>query len=179
MYQWKDEDSKDARLQYEFPHGHGAEYFGAAHGYFGILYMLLKSFEFLPLQEIPNKCFRLLKNTCDYILSKQSENGNFATHAESENYELVHFCHGAPGAIPFLLECYEFYQDSKYLRAAEKSGELVSSKGILKKGNNLCHGISGNIYCLFNLYKATGDIKWRTRGYCLANATYIKSIQIK
>lgn len=54
---------KDALLHYEFPHGSGVDYLGAAHGYVGILYMILKALEFIPLQEIPNSIHRIVSNT--------------------------------------------------------------------------------------------------------------------
>jgi len=176
-----DEDNliKDSVLEYTFPTGKGKKYIGAAHGYIGILYMILKAFEFIPIQEIPNVYHKIVKSTCLYILNMQSEDANFPLIENNFSKHLVHFCHGASGAIPFLLQCYEYYMEERFLVAAEKAGELVFTKGIIRKGNSLCHGIPGNVYPLFALYKVTGDPKWRTKGYCLANATYIKRIQIE
>jgi len=56
------------------------------------------------------------------------------------------------------------------LEAALKAGEIIWSKGLLKKGNGLCHGISGNSYALYNLYKNTGDLKWKFRAYQFIHA---------
>ena len=45
----------------------------------------------------------LIKGSVDYVLSLQSNNGNFpcamdeVQHKQSESDELVHWCHGAPG----------------------------------------------------------------------------------
>ncbi|CAI2367935.1 unnamed protein product [Moneuplotes crassus] len=186
-----DQDKKT--LYYDFPHRQGANYLGAAHGVMGIVYLVLKAFEFIPLQDIPQACFRVIKNTCNEIAGMQTEEGNFPMARESLVSDLVHFCHGAPGAIPFLLKCHEFYEDKKFLIAALKAGELVITKGILKKGNNLCHGISGNVYCLMNIYshlremyEGEGDpdadkdiLKWKINAYKIAHATYIKNIQIR
>ena len=116
---------KNSILEYEFPARSGRRYIGAAHGYIGILYMILKAFEYIPIQEIPNKYHRMIKNTCEYILSLQNEEGNFPLMDEYEMADWIHWCHGAPGAIPFLIQWYEYYFEEKYLTAAIKSGELV------------------------------------------------------
>jgi membrane transport protein XK len=42
-----------------------------------------------------------------------------------EEEELVHFCHGAPGAIPLFLEAHKMYSNDKYLEAALLCGECV------------------------------------------------------
>ena len=38
-----------------------------------------------------------------------------------------------------------------YIEAATKAGEGTFKFGLLKKGNGLCHGISGNAYMLHSL----------------------------
>jgi hypothetical protein len=40
----------------------------------------------------------------------------------------------------------------------EHAAELTWTEGLLKKGNSLCHGITGNAYCLYSLSKA-----WKKR----------------
>lgn len=72
-----------------------------------------------------------------------------------------------------------------------KAGQLVADQGVLKKGNNLCHGIAGNVYCLMSIYRPLvsdheGEpdedediLKWKIAAYKLANATYIKEVQIE
>ena len=169
-------NNNESTLYYEFYH---TPYLGAAHGFFGIIYMILKAFEFIPLQEIPNKLQKLVFNTCVWLLKFQNEEGNFPSTEFSAGAELVHFCHGAPGSIPFLLQAYEFYQDDRFLESAIKAGNVVFTKGIVKKGNNLCHGIAGNSYSLFTLARVTGDEQWKYKAYWLVNATYMKSVLIK
>jgi lantibiotic modifying enzyme len=61
------------------------------------------------------------------------------------------------------IEAYQTFKNQDYMDAAIKSGKNVWRKGLLKKGNGLCHGISGNAYALMALYKATGDLEWRDR----------------
>lgn len=45
----------------------------------------------------------------------------------------------------------------KYLNAAVKCGEVVWSRGLLKKGYGICHGVAGNAYTFLTLYKQTGN----------------------
>ncbi|KRW99988.1 hypothetical protein PPERSA_05491 [Pseudocohnilembus persalinus] len=110
----------------------GVEYLGAAHGTLGIIYMLLKGYQ-INQQLIDNKEAQFsrvlkekIKETVNFILEFQNEEGNFPPSSkfqpQNEN-SLVQFCHGAPGAISALLECFKVYQKNEYLQAALKSGE--------------------------------------------------------
>lgn len=70
--------------------------------------------------------------------------------------------------IPLLLflliiNGYKVFGKDKYLSAALKCGEAVWSRGILKKGYGICHGVAGNAYTFLCLYKQTGDTKWLHR----------------
>ena len=51
----------------------------------------------------------------------------------------------------------------KYLTAAVKCGEVVWSRGLLKKGYGVCHGAAGNAYTFSCLYKQMGDPKYLHR----------------
>ena len=105
--------------------------------------------------------------------------------------ELVHWCHGAPGEsqifvnffifwksnsfqgwIPLLCQkeiiSQEFRIENQLLTGqdiAKKFGECVWTRGLLKKGLGLCHGVGGNGISLFTLYKATGDEIWLRRAF--------------
>ena len=69
-----------------------------------------------------------------------------------------------------LCSCYKLLGEEKYLEAAERAGECVWERGLLKKGNCLCHGIAGNAYSLMTLYKYTKDEKWKFRAFTFASA---------
>jgi hypothetical protein len=87
-----------------------------------------------------------------------------------ERSTLVHWCHGAPGAVFLWCAAHEVLggADAAYLRAAERAGELVWARGLLKKGPGLCHGVSGNAYALLRLWRATRDDKWLQRARAFA-----------
>lgn len=103
-----------------------------------------------------------------HFLALQERDGNFPIALGSEkkrNTEkrLLHWCHGAPGAIYFLLKAYQIFNDVKYLDGCRKAADLIWEKGLLKKGPGLCHGISGNGYAFLMLYKVTQDARYLHR----------------
>ena len=55
--------------------------------------------------------------------------------------------------------------DSPGMNAAIRAGEDLWVRGVLLKGNGLCHGITGNSYALHSLFRATKDKKWLNRAY--------------
>ena len=58
-----------------------------------------------------------------------------------------------------------------------KAGEDLWEKGMLLKGNGVCHGITGNAYGMFTLYRHTKDEIWLKRGYRFAIATFEEEVQ--
>lgn len=151
-------------LEYYFPRKKKTPYIGAAHGTIGVVYMLIKALQIAPSLQKDSDFVGIIKNTVHYISSLQTTFGSFpykSGEALPEEREPNHWCHGAPGAIPLLVEAYLTFKDQHFLDLALKSGKCVWKNGLLKKGIGLCHGISGNAYFLMSLYKATGDIEWK------------------
>uniref|UniRef100_A0A915DI62 Uncharacterized protein n=1 Tax=Ditylenchus dipsaci TaxID=166011 RepID=A0A915DI62_9BILA len=134
---------------------HDKEYLGAAHGLSGILQIL---FGFWDLLDDSSK--QDVVETLDWLLSTQSEDGNFPSSTSrigSGNYELVHWCHGAAGVIHLLISAYIVLEKDKYLQAARKCAECIWLKGILRKGPGICHGVSGNAYAFLLMYRLTQE----------------------
>ncbi|CAN0431393.1 unnamed protein product, partial [Ectocarpus fasciculatus] len=67
---------------------------------------------------------------------------------------LVQWCHGSPGIIPMLTKAHEVFEDDRYLEMARRSSEVVWKRGLLTKGNGICHGVAGNGYAFLSLRKA-------------------------
>lgn len=85
---------------------------------------------------------------------------------------LVHFCHGSTGALPFLISAYKtFNNDKRYYAALTKTANLIWEHGLLKKGNGICHGISGNGLALHSMFRLTNDNKWLERAMYFGLAT--------
>lgn len=100
-----------------------------------------------------------------HVSALQESDGNFPIALGSEkkrNTEkrLVHWCHGAPGAIYVLLKAYQIFHDEKYLNACVKAADLVWEKGLLRKGPGICHGVAGNGYVFLMLYKITHNERY-------------------
>lgn len=134
---------------------------GAAHGLSSILFVLLHCENYLLYNKEAEKD---VKAATDYILSLQTNNGNFPCATEDigfemrsdEDYELVHWCHGAPGkfniklsvffmfreinrsdflgVVYLMAKAYLRWQEDKYLQSCIKCGEVIWEKGLLKKG---------------------------------------------
>ncbi len=101
---------------------------------------------------------RLIKPTIDYLLKQTFASGNLRSSRGSETDKLIHWCHGAPGLVHLLLKAHQVFSANateEYLEAAEKCGQVIWQRGLLKKGHGLCHGISGNAYAFVALYQAT------------------------
>ncbi|GLV43553.1 uncharacterized protein CBL_04095 [Carabus blaptoides fortunei] len=156
-------------LMYQY---YTTEYFGAAHGLCSILQMLMCVPGYLDAYPGETKD---IKASVDYLLALQTEHGNFPcasdeinVTARSEEHELVHWCHGAPGTVYLMARAYIVFGDEKYLQSCEKCAELVWIKGLLRKGPGICHGVAGNGYVFLLLYRLTNDLKYIHRAMAFA-----------
>jgi len=164
-------------LKYTWPRKSEKFYYGAAHGLMGILCMLVQAADRIPEIYKDTELIKLIEKSCDYMLAQQFPSGNFPSSMGSENDKLVHFCHGATGAVPFLLAAHKLLKKEAYFNAALKAGNLIWERGLLKKGNGICHGITGNAYAFHSLFRYTGDEKWKYRCYMFVDASWNEEIQ--
>ncbi|XP_055685467.1 lanC-like protein 3 homolog [Lutzomyia longipalpis] len=147
-------------LMYEY---HNSEYLGAAHGVCAIYHMLLNSPWFESSSAAP-KHLDVIKGSIDGFLALQDAEGNFPiTLDNTREKRLVHWCHGAPGAIYLLAKSYLIFHEEKYLHACKLAAELVWKKGLLLKGPGICHGVAGNAYVFLVLYQLTKDPQYLYR----------------
>lgn len=136
---------------------HGDEYLGAAHGVSGILQIFLSSWEFLD-----DSAKTAVKQSVDWYLSTQLADGNFPSGTDriGRTEELIHWCHGATGALHMLLAAHLVFADAKYLQAAIRCAHLIWERGILLKGPGICHGVAGSGYAFLLLYRQTFENEW-------------------
>uniref|UniRef100_A0A914UL35 LanC-like protein 2 n=1 Tax=Plectus sambesii TaxID=2011161 RepID=A0A914UL35_9BILA len=135
---------------------HDKEYLGAAHGWAGILFQLMRT----PNFDKDAKSKELVKATLDGLLKLAFRSGNFPSSIGNESDRLVHWCHGAPGFIHTLLQAHKTFGDERYLQAAKRCADVIWNRGLLKKGYGLCHGVAGNAYALISVWKATGEVAY-------------------
>lgn len=139
-------------LYYEW---HDKIYLGAAHGYAGILYMLLNASRHMSEYEKEN----LVKPTLEWLINTKFQSGNFPSSIGSMTDRLIQWCHGAPGFTHLLSLASQVYKNPRYRELALECGDAVWERGLLKKGYSICHGVSGNAYTFLHLYQMTKDIK--------------------
>jgi len=148
-------------LYYEW---HNTDYLGGAHGLAGICLTLLETLSFPPTAGcVTGEQKGLIKGCIDYIVSQQFEDGNFSSRiftSKKKKDKMVQFCHGAPGVLLLLCRAYRVYGENAYLEAAKKAAEAIWKRGLLTKGNSVCHGISGNALTFLSLYRITNDLKY-------------------
>lgn len=108
-----------------------------------------------------------ISNHSDINLALQNDEGNFPCAMEDlsspNEHPLIHWCHGAPGAIYLLIKSYITFGEEKYLNSCRKAADLVWQCGLLKKGPGICHGVAGNGYVFLLMYRLTGDDKYMYR----------------
>ena len=75
-------------------------------------------------------------------------------------FRLIHWCHGAPGAIHLFIKAYQVFESEEYIEAAKKCANVIWYRGLLKKGYGLCHGIAGNTYAFLALCQATSEVEY-------------------
>ena len=139
------------------------EYFGAAHGTFGLCYIILAAYKlnkkpFDDLGDVTKDMLTKMEKSYKSLVALQLPSGNFPIHSKSpQDDKLVQWCHGSPGAIPSLLLASEVLANPELkqslFESALKAGENVWKFGALKKGFNLCHGILGNAMAFLSIYK--------------------------
>lgn len=122
-------------------------YIGAAHGVASILHMLLESpifaSQLLSKDNPLNSTQQLVQSAIDNLMRMQTDDGNFPSILEDEGksfHKLVQWCHGGPGLFFVFAKAYLIFKEKKYLDCCLKIGDLVWSKGLLRKGVGLCHG---------------------------------------
>jgi len=145
---------------------HGKEYLGAVHGVAGILMTLVLCPPEI-LLEVDPTIMTLIENTVDFVFDEcLYEGGNIRSSFNSLSDRLVHFCHGATGWIPVLCILADRLpaRRTEFITRACSLGDVVWQRGLLaSKGPGLCHGISGSVCALIDVFKLTGDAKWFIR----------------
>ena len=164
-------------------------YLGAAHGLIGIMYLLLCTIKIYPnILNYDCKNIKYLKKNnlkniiienLNYIKSLQIKStGNFPDDVKGKDSgEKVHFCHGCVGAVHLFLLAEELFPNHDYKAVSIKSNQCLWEKGLLYKGNGVCHGMAGTCYPLMKLYQFTKDEVFLKEAIGVAYATFDPKIQ--
>lgn len=149
-------------------------YIGAAHGIVGNLAMLFRCYGLL---SAPSQ--QLVVATLQKLLAMRFPSGNLPIVLGDQRDEHIHWCHGAPGLPGLLAAATEALgdKDGSLQSAASLAGEVVWERGVILKGNGLCHGIAGNAYTFLSLYRATGDKRHLSRAAAFAALLRLPELQ--
>ncbi|XP_012275203.1 lanC-like protein 2 [Orussus abietinus] len=152
---YSEKNKSKSILMYEW---HDKEYLGGAHGLSGILYVLLQAREYLNQDQL-----KVVESAIEDLGQFKFSSGNFPSSVGNKADKLVHWCHGAPSFAMLFSLASEIFKREDFYEIAVECGEVVWSRGLLKKGYGLCHGVAGNGYTFLYLYKQTKDIKYLYR----------------
>ena len=162
-------------------------YLGAAHGLIGAIYLLLSTIKLFP--ELCTKKVQinskeimikdLLLENVKYIQTLQIKStGNFPSDVEgNDSGDKVHFCHGCIGAIHLFLLAEELSPNNKFKETAFLCNKSLWERGLLYKGNGVCHGMSGVIYGLIKLYKETREELYLKEAIGICFGTFDEKVQ--
>ena len=162
-------------------------YLGAAHGLIGAIYMLLSTIKFFPYLSTKEIIYisekmtisQLLLNNIKYIQTLQIQStGNFPSDITGEDEgDCVHFCHGCIGAIHLFLLAEELYPNNNFKETAILCNKSLWERGLLYKGNGVCHGMSGVTFGLIKLYKETKNELYLKEAIGICNGTFDEKVQ--
>eukprot|EP00927_Polykrikos_kofoidii_P071425 TRINITY_DN67688_c0_g1_i1.p1 TRINITY_DN67688_c0_g1~~TRINITY_DN67688_c0_g1_i1.p1 ORF type:complete len:446 (+),score=31.65 TRINITY_DN67688_c0_g1_i1:184-1338(+) len=149
-------------------------YLGAAHGSVGILTMLFHCYGLLSIASQ-----ELTRGALHQLLACRFRSGNVPIILGDASDEHVHWCHGAAG-LPALFSAAAVSlgdADGRLQTAALQAGEVIWERGVILKGNGLCHGISGNAYAFLTLYRHLGDSAQLSRATAFSSLLWHGEIQ--
>lgn len=164
--EWKYESEYGCYLWTQFFRGHRVKHIGAAHGFAGNVYPLLRGAPLLPETqrvELYRRCLEVMEKVAQIEREFVNWPQSVGTPRPGRTAMLVQWCHGAPGMVTMLCyfpKDYEFRMEQLFFKA----GELTWKAGPLNKPcGGLCHGTAGNGYVFLKLFKRSGDAKWLDR----------------
>ena len=163
-------------------------YLGAAHGLIGVIYLLLSTIKYFPnlleqkieINSDENTLVsKLLIKNIKYIQSLQIKNtGNFPSDITgNDTGDCVHFCHGCVGAVHLFLLAEELFPKNNFKETALLCNKSLWERGLLYKGNGLCHGMSGIAYGLIKLFKGTNNELYLKEAVGICKGTYDPHVQ--
>ena len=106
----------------------------------------------------------LIEATLDHVVSMQFTTGNFPEQYERPLDDvLVQWDHGAPGISITLMLAAKMLNKKEYLQSAVLAQDCVWRRGLLTKGLQNCHGMTGNVYTMLIAHQITGDPRYLWR----------------
>ena len=120
-----------------------------------------------------------LLDNIKYIQTLQIKStGNFPSDVEgNDSGDKVHSCHGCIGAVHLFLLAEELYPNNNFKETAILCNKSLWERGLLYKGNGVCHGMSGVTFGLIKLYKETKNELYLKEAIGICNGTFDEKVQ--
>jgi hypothetical protein len=176
MRVWRENPDDRLEMWTQALHGGHRRYLGAAHGFAGNVFALLRGWKLLSESQrtlIRERAVRTLTATAVI----EDGEANWPPEPESPHF-LVQWCHGAPGIVTSFAR---FPPDPALDELLLKAGKLVWRAEPLRKGPNLCHGTAGNGAAFLALFARTGEQIWleRARRFAMHSILQVKAARAK
>jgi len=151
-------------------YGSMAQLLGAAHGFAGNVYPLLRGAAMLAEERretLYRRCMEALSATAIFEGDAVNWPPSVGAPRPGRSKMLMQWCHGAPGIVTGLA-------DFPRAKSADmdvlliKAGTAVWNAGPLTKGFGLCHGTAGNGCAFLKLHGRTGEQVWLDRARSFA-----------
>lgn len=168
---WLFDEAAGCHLWTQDLYGHRVQYLGAAHGFAGNVYPLLKGAALLDAQrrqQLYERCVATLERlalrepaTGDLRERANWPPGRFAPRPAATKI-LMQWCHGAPGIVTALADLPHGHS-ARMDELLAAAAEAVWQAGPLTKGPGLCHGTTGNAMAFLKLYRRSSEALWLER----------------
>jgi hypothetical protein len=132
--------------------GCGVDMLGAAHGWAGILYSVMRGCRKLHIPLPPIILAQLIQLSS--ILSRTDPSGQWPISLSRGGSSHCGWCNGAAGLVYLWLEAFRTTQDKKWMVLASSTG-VHAARSPRNYSLFLCCGIPGQVYSLLALYRET------------------------
>lgn len=136
---------------------------GAIHGFFGVVFPMLRGLDLLPADR-RDEVLRRIHQTLHATALCEGRYANWPNSVGQVSGRapipmLVQHCLGAPGIVNCMTN---FPNDRRWEidTILHQAGELIWSAGPSVKFPSLCHGAAGSGYAFLKLYARTGETVW-------------------
>jgi lanthionine synthetase-like protein len=169
---WREHAGDGCALWQQDLYGKQRRLLGAAHGFAGNVFTLLRGWALVPERErdgVLERALRSLQVTAEV----DGERANWPSDTSRQRF-FVQWCHGAPGMVTSFARA---PAEPELDTLLGKAGELTWQAGPLRKGPNLCHGTAGNGAAFLALFSRSGDERWleRARRFAMHAARQVSS----
>lgn len=134
---------------------------GMAHGYSGIVYTLVKLYEYSNDSALLDKAVELVKEE-DKLYSSNFNNWK---DLRSGNYNMVYWCHGAAGIALSRAATLEVVRgnlelEELWIKDIERGIDSIKENGLeISENHGICHGYTGNLLILKYISKELKDMQ--------------------